>query len=132
MLFSRVPYTIDPLAVSFLLRHGFDFTSQYRYGLPYIPAFCTGEPHNGDDIQYSLRELFLELLRKPIILHNGLIDLVFLYHHFYAPLPNSLSVFVADLSEMFPGGLYDTKRIPISTITEQPTYLEYLLHKRYR
>ena len=135
MLFSQVPYTIDPCAVSFLLRHGFNFNTQYSNGIPYTPAFSTNEQSKGtNNIRYySIKELFLELIstHKPIVLHNGLIDLMYMYHHLYAPLPTNLSVFVADLADMFQGGIYDTKRIPLSTIIERPTYLEYLLHKRY-
>ena len=124
---------IDPLAVDFLLRHGFDFNAQYRYGIPYRPAFTEEQLRLEEPAVNSIQELFLDILdaEKPVILHNGMIDLVFLYHHFYAPLPAKLSVFTADLTEMFRGGIYDTKRIPLSDVQLDPSYLEYLLHRRY-
>ncbi len=133
-LFSHAPYQIDPAAVSYLLKHGFNFNSQYRYGIRYMPAFAitTDSQLLKEDEGHSIKKLFLNILatHKPVVLHNGLIDLVFLYHHFYAPLPLKQAVFVADLCDMFVGGVYDTKQIPLSEVLKQPSYLEYLLYRR--
>lgn len=67
---------------------------------------------------------------KPVVLHNGWIDLLFLYHTFYAPLPRSLPSFMADLTEMFRGGVYDTKAIAQYKVKEKATFLEYVFRKR--
>ena len=130
LLFCQKPYIIDPSSVKFLIHHGFDFNTQYRYGLPYVPV-ATKEQKNTDE-DHSLHNLFLHILKseKPIVLHNGLVDLSFLYYHFYAPLPAKLSIFVADLCDMFKGGVYDTKTIAGSGMMESTSYLEYLFHKR--
>ena len=81
----------------------------------------------------TISDLFFELLRssKPIILHNGMLDLVFLYQNFYTDLPSSLITFVADLSDMFNAGLIDTKYIAEFHVGCSATYLNYIFKKRY-
>jgi target of EGR1 protein 1 len=62
----------------------------------------------------------------PVVLHNGWLDLLFLYHSFYGPLPpNSVSI-MADLLEMFSAGVYDTKAIAQFQFREDGTFLEYV------
>ena len=77
-------------------------------------------------------DLFFEILRssKAIVLHNGILDLVFLYQNFYTDLPPSLSTFVADLSVMFNAGVIDTKYIAEYHIESSATYLNYIFKKR--
>ena len=49
-------------------------------------------------------------LKKPLICHNGLMDLMFLYEKFYNPLPESLADFKAHLNSLYPH-IYDTKHM---------------------
>lgn len=82
---------------------------------------------------YSVESLFSLLLHHhpmPLVLHNGWIDLLFLYHSCYGPLPLTPEVLMADLTEMFPQGIYDTKVIA-SVKAEDATFLQYLFRKRW-
>jgi poly(A)-specific ribonuclease len=53
---------------------------------------------------------FIADLHKPMISHNGIMDLMFLYDKFYHPLPETLSDFKAHLHKLFPH-IYDTKHM---------------------
>ncbi|XP_013782965.1 target of EGR1 protein 1-like [Limulus polyphemus] len=123
-------YTVEPDSLKFLVDHGFDFNRQYSLGLPYY----RGDDKPGTSKELSLRELFSELVRsnRPVVLHNGLVDLVFLYHSFYCAVPANISTFIANVAEIFPEGVYDTKYITDFHARLPASYLEYIFRKRQR
>lgn len=125
LLLCSDSFTIDPSAVSFLTQHGFDFNKQFAKGLKYKKG-CHN-PNSKPSESHS-KKIFEELIRvrKPIIVHNGFCDLVYLYECFYAPCPSKLSVFMSDLTEMFPSGIYDTKVIAHFHDKLNLTCLEYV------
>ncbi|XP_039253823.2 target of EGR1 protein 1-like [Styela clava] len=121
-------FTIDPSAVSFLVKHGFNFNLQFSKGLKYKKGDFNPKKSRSDDSHSSARKIFNEIIRvrKPIVFHNGFADLVFLYQCFYASCPKKLSVFLADVSEMFPSGIYDTKVIVHLLEKFNSSFLEYV------
>lgn len=66
----------------------------------------------------------------PIIVHNGLFDLVFLYAAVQGALPLTLNEFVGELLECVPAGFWDSKVLASGApATERATYLSYLFAK---
>ncbi|KAJ1793680.1 hypothetical protein LPJ59_004693 [Coemansia sp. RSA 2399] len=131
-------HLINPSSMSFLARTGFDLTKQAAHGIRYFsgpnpdPVVVKTEEINEEG--KMIREIFLDLvrLRKPLVIHNGLFDLVYLYQSFFGPLPDTYESFVYDLHEMFPGGIYDTKFIAESADPETASFLAYAFHKSER
>jgi target of EGR1 protein 1 len=121
----------EPDAVQFLTNHGFDFEKQSSSGLPY----CRGNDKEDEDMtRPSIRTFFGELImsKKAISLHNGFLDLMFIHHHFYAEIPKKLQTFVANLSQMFPMGIFDTKYVTEFVARLKSSYLEFVFYMRQR
>ncbi|KAG0724015.1 Target of EGR1 protein 1 [Chionoecetes opilio] len=120
------PFTVECGSLKFLHNHGFDFNKLYAKGVLYYKG-CDRR----NDNSFSVRQLFTKMLeyRKPLIVHNGLIDLVFLYQSFYCDLPKKNDTFAADLDDLFPEGVYDTKYLAEFHQAFPATYLEYLFKK---
>jgi hypothetical protein len=49
-------------------------------------------------------------LKKPLITHNGIMDLMFLYDKFYRTLPETQGEFKSAINSLFPH-IYDTKHM---------------------
>ena len=132
MLLRKDSFIVEPASLKFLLEHGFDFNTHYAKAIPYsTPRAKVKE--TAKDVN-KISDLFFEILRssKPIVLHNGILDLVFLYQNCYTDLPSSLSTFLADLSVMFSAGVIDTKYIAEYHIGCNATYLNYIFKKSWR
>jgi len=64
----------------------------------------------------------------PVVLHNGLLDLMFLFSAFEGPLPATLQEFIHAVLHVTPR-LYDTKHLAESQFQEPVTFLGYLFEK---
>lgn len=127
LLLCEDEFVVEPLSLKFLIHHGFDFNRQFDKGLPYY----RGVDRENDHSLQTVRHLFTELvaMKIPIVLHNGLVDIMFMYENLYSVLPTSLAAFLADLFDMFPAGIIDTKYITDFEHLMQASYLEYVFRK---
>lgn len=57
--------------------------------------------------------------------------MIFLYQSFYCDLPKKNDTFAADLDDLFPQGVYDTKYLAEFHQSMPATYLEYLFKKMW-
>ncbi|KAI8144237.1 ribonuclease H-like domain-containing protein [Fennellomyces sp. T-0311] len=135
LLNNQMPYQVNVNNLKFLSENGFDFNRHYRVGIPFTPGPYTPRKKASDPtLRYLFFDIFNILRTKgiPLIVHNGLLDLMYIYQSFITTLPAKLHGFVADMVEAFPGGIYDTKYIAMHLNDEQTTFLAYLYHKYQR
>ena len=92
-----------------------------------MPDFVL-QPDNNALRRPSLTQLFHLLIeaKKPLVFHNGLVDLVFLYQNLYLNLPTKLLTFLADVEDLFPSGVFDTKYIAEYLVRTKASYLQYV------
>ncbi|CAO3587404.1 unnamed protein product [Absidia cylindrospora] len=131
-------YEVDPRNIKFLAENGLDFGRIFQYGIPFSSGSIdlSGDGDNKDNnVMRQLWQSILQIVRDkniPIIVHNGLLDIMYIYQSFFASLPENLSNFVADLVEMFPAGIYDTKYLATTVASESKSFLAYLYCKYHR
>lgn len=142
-------YIIEPISIKFLVDHGFNFNRQYSSGLPYhrfnmehdfqIKEGIMKKPSKKKLKSQIFSESILSVILKqiiiqnvPIVLHNALVDLVFLYCNFYSTPPDKLTQFISDVHLMFPAGVVDTKVIAEFKHHMQASYLDYVFKKCQR
>uniref|UniRef100_A0A7E4V8C2 C3H1-type domain-containing protein n=2 Tax=Panagrellus redivivus TaxID=6233 RepID=A0A7E4V8C2_PANRE len=136
---SAKNFTVEPDALSFLARHGFDFNRLIDSAVGYN---C-GQP------SHPLSTILIDILTSgaSLIFHNGFIDCAFLYHHFFSTLPASVGCFQSSLCDWFSvtasenldngeacggrGLFYDNKFIAAREGLSA-TFLEYVFRKHQR
>lgn len=125
-------YVKEEQALEFLKKHGFDFEVHSQQAIQYVRGNDLDPDDKYEDI--SLRNLFIKVLKlkKPLIVHNGLLDIMYLYHHFYCELPSNANTWILDMNEMYRGGIYDTKYICELNTDLKISFLEYLFYYTQR
>ncbi|KAG0208446.1 Target of EGR1, member 1 (Nuclear) [Mortierella sp. GBA30] len=133
MLIER-DYMVSPRSMLFLAENGLDLNQWIMEGIPYTGGDRLVNEGGRGNPNGIMRSIFKRIMTRqvPVVVHNGFLDLIFLYHSFYADLPPKLATFVADLSDMFPGGLFDTKYISDYITRERSSFLAYLFRKYER
>ncbi|KAJ3115423.1 Target of EGR1, member 1 (Nuclear) [Phlyctochytrium bullatum] len=133
-LLCASPYKVCPESMCFLVDNGFDFNRQFRDGIAYVAGTDPEAGFPADSSTAMLRGVFDHALARkvPIVLHNGLLDLMFIYKSFHADLPDDLDVFISDVADMFKGGIYDTKYVTDYVTHETSSFLAYVYRKYER
>ncbi|KAI7823376.1 ribonuclease CAF1 [Gamsiella multidivaricata] len=133
-MLSETDYAVSPRSMIFLAENGLDLNQWIMEGIPYTGGDRLVNEGGRGNPNGIMRSIFKRIMSRqvPVAVHNGFLDLVFLYHSFYASLPPKLSTFVADLSDMFPGGLFDTKYVSDYMTRERSSFLAYLFRKYER
>lgn len=133
------PYEITADAGEFLVAHGFDFNRMFEHGIPYVRASTEKVAKDGAEsgaLPFRWGPMPRGLLWRigrmgvPLVLHNGLYDLVFLYAAFHGALPETLSQFVSALMDCVPAGYWDTKLLAEGAGGERASFLSYVFAKR--
>lgn len=63
-----------------------------------------------DALGFTRIVTLLSDLKKPLISHNGIMDLMFLYDKFFRPLPDTQGEFKYAINSLFPH-IFDTKHM---------------------
>uniref|UniRef100_A0A1I7TFP6 CAF1 family ribonuclease n=1 Tax=Caenorhabditis tropicalis TaxID=1561998 RepID=A0A1I7TFP6_9PELO len=120
---SEKPFTIEPSSLQFLAKHSFDFNRLIQSGVQFQGVNC------------PLKTLFRELLgsSSTLCLHNGFVDLAFLYKQMYdVDLPETLDQFINNLSDLFPDDylpIADSKYLAEYQTRYKSSYLEYVFRR---
>ena len=108
------------------LREKFDSIWTFQEGDKIYVEICTNEKRrlldNMDlneirktlDTYLGFTKIFRLLVdfQKPLIVHNGFMDMLYLYEKFYEPLPDTIDEFKTNLNRLTPV-IFDTKHISV-------------------
>lgn len=67
--------------------------------------------------------------KKPVIGHNMIYDVAFMYHQFFKPLPETYAQFAESVNREFLPNLYDTKTLSLHAGSLAKSDLQYLYKK---
>eukprot|EP00727_Mastigamoeba_balamuthi_P004672 m51a1_g14202 hypothetical protein (495) ;mRNA; r:143385-145047 len=136
LLAPHSEFVVNTSTMQFLEDHGFDFGKLFRRGVPTNPkwdeASLAKPPRVGTKEQLgAMQAAVLSMLSPgspPVVFHNGIADIVFLYQTFVGELPESYQSFCCKVAKRFPK-IYDTKYMAFALTTENRTFLSILYRK---
>ncbi|PVZ99998.1 hypothetical protein BB558_003969 [Smittium angustum] len=157
ILWCQNTHLVSPSSISFLSESGFDFNFQIQQGIRFVvpapmpkskqeegkdkPAkrrATSGSLSNSKVSETNdgriMRDLIVSVFKGPgsIVIHNGLLDLMFIYHTFIAKLPESISTFIMDICDLASAPIFDTKYLAEYVSRDEASFLAYLYEKRKR
>lgn len=140
---KRGSIVIDSDTGTFLCHHGYSFDNMFTKGIPFTPASPASavppRPPLPNEAKPDMRlnQLWKHIIdimrfkRIPLVLHNGLFDLMYIYHSFIGQLPLNFSMFISKVSLLFPSGIYDTRYLA-EKADFKATFLKYVFTKSDR
>ena len=139
LLTCQSEFSMSSDSGEFLASHKFDFNNMFLKGIPYVRASTEKisekeKLEGGKKSKWQWDKLPRGLLWRigrqgvPLIVHNGLFDLVFLYAAFQGPLPDTLQGFIVSLLDCMPAGYWDSKVLATDT-KERCSFLGFLFAK---
>ncbi|GAM22906.1 hypothetical protein SAMD00019534_060810 [Acytostelium subglobosum LB1] len=156
LLLNQSEFQVYPASMTFLVQHGFDFNKLFTDGIPFTPFTSFSSSHSTSTVsnkkannnghgnnnnkntavapKESKQHRLIEVLskhRQPVVIHNGLFDILFLYQSFIGDLPDTLNEFIVKFTNVFPK-VYDTKYISEYKVNENRSFLQYLFLKYER
>eukprot|EP01112_Ceratiomyxa_fruticulosa_P015679 TRINITY_DN4641_c0_g2_i1.p1 TRINITY_DN4641_c0_g2~~TRINITY_DN4641_c0_g2_i1.p1 ORF type:complete len:461 (-),score=78.99 TRINITY_DN4641_c0_g2_i1:42-1424(-) len=149
LLLRQDIFEVTPESLTFLAQNGMDFNKLFSKGIRFTPPsverYNNGMSNTSSNSSFNysdnqkeftlspqdmMRKIFQQLVNATpeIVLHNGILDLLFVFFSFRGDLPLTLPAFVFQVTNLFPH-IYDTKYIAEFQTEETATFLEYLLNK---
>ena len=129
-------FSVTPDSLIFLANAGIDLSRLCQEGVRFTKPVRARAAESGGaaDGTKRLRELMAACCKKIFVTHNGLMDLMFLYEAFTAPLPETYHKFVRAIEGLYRGGLLDTKNVAeyCQKPAWSPSYLELLYYRSRR
>ncbi|XP_053990262.1 uncharacterized protein LOC128882628 isoform X2 [Hylaeus volcanicus] len=124
---SKKIYSVDTSTLTWLSDNGFSFDNWIKKGFDYAPLALLQNMAlymSSNQLPFKFKKVGEEGIQrvisaivdyeKPIIVHNGLLDILHIHEKFIDTLPLSSKEFCSEWLRLFSGGLYDTKHIATS------------------
>lgn len=124
---SRQIFSADSSTFSWLLDNGFSFRDWIQKGFDYARmallqnlSLYTSSSRFISNVQQAAEEGLQRIIstivdyEKPIVVHNGLLDILHIHDKFIDTLPVFATEFCSEWMRIFSGGVYDTKHIATS------------------